>query len=421
MITQHFAWDRRARSTSGAAVNHLMFAVTPRADAVRLPAHVCVLIDYSCSMQSDRKLEHAHRACESIWEVLFPNDWFSVIGYNARAEVLVKPRQPDKLSADDLWHKFSDLELSSATCIDRALARAEQALDSLGFDGASVFVLLTDGHPTDGSGHVIPDASLPEYYATARRLASRGVTMVTVGLGSAQDFNSVFLTRLAEVGQGTFLYAPSTEQLAQRLCEHLQSLQKTVAIRVELHVNSRGFNADLRGLCRISPTHRRLEAERIAYGQWVVAAGALEAGVKTRFLAEVETTPGFSSPEGLQPVLDIAVSWQSPDGTRGTTKPVEARLEFTFNERAWAQGDSEAQRLCNWWEMLRFQEKALAAEDYQQVRERLQDLVASAQRLGANEIEALAANILERATFQDSIDRNAMVRLSQCLQEADIG
>jgi Mg-chelatase subunit ChlD len=191
------------------------------ADASAASAHLALVlcIDTSGSMVQNDPSGSRVAAARQIAASLGPGDQLGIVGF-ADAPAVLLPLQPMGTPA-------------ALAAVDAALGRvgAQGATDILGAintgagllaaDGSAadlhVLILLTDGVP-DLPALSVP-AALQAYEAQMQRaaqaLAQRGWVLDTVGLGGGVDGQE--LASLAELGGGTYAFAPSAADLSARL------------------------------------------------------------------------------------------------------------------------------------------------------------------------------------------------------------
>src|SRR5690606_25770009 len=100
----------------------------------------------------------------------------------------------------------------------------------------SYIILLSDGEPTDSQGYIDDDYS--KFLDRAgNEFEKSGISLSTIGLGSATDFNAAFLRDLADRASGKFLIAPRPEDLQETFEEEFGRIRSTVLSEVTIEIN----------------------------------------------------------------------------------------------------------------------------------------------------------------------------------------
>jgi Ca-activated chloride channel homolog len=147
-----------------------------------------LVVDRSGSM-TGLPLEKAREACAAALDGLLPEDWVTVVAFDAQPFLIV----PARLVGDEgAPHDAVDaLQPGGGTEIFPALDMAFQQMVELDVDRKHV-VALTDGRfPTSGLFELV-DA-----------MAHEDITLSVIGLGDSVD--AAFLGKLASLGHGRFL------------------------------------------------------------------------------------------------------------------------------------------------------------------------------------------------------------------------
>lgn len=187
------------------------------------PLNLTLVIDHSTSMNGVR-LERTKLAAHRLIDQLTDKDVLSVVAFSDRAEVLVQAAPlSDKNAAKTA---ITTLQAGGATAIYEGLRAAHaQNQHYVGKNFVNHIILITDGR-TYGDEQ--------DCLALAERCIGEGIGISAMGIG--EEWNDVFLDRLASITGGTSQYINSPNIMQRLLEERLRSLGQTVAERVTLSV-----------------------------------------------------------------------------------------------------------------------------------------------------------------------------------------
>ena len=175
---------------------------------------LCLAIDRSGSMTGE-KIEMAKEAAESAVELLGPRDFAAVVAFDHRAEAIVPMEQTSEKGP--IKSRIGTMTAGGGTNLAPALRESTEQ-----FEGVSAalkhLILLTDGYSEPG-----------DFEGAARRMASAGITLSTVGIGDAQQ---ELLERLASVGGGRHYVCQDAKSIPQIFIRETMIASKS-AIREE--------------------------------------------------------------------------------------------------------------------------------------------------------------------------------------------
>ena len=186
-----------------------------------VPLNICLALDVSTSMKGE-KLEKAKETALHLIRKLRPQDIFSVVAFNDRAEVIIPAsRQANPVKMENSIRR---IETSGGT---EMLNGLRVALDEVNRyhnpKYINQIILLTDGR-TYGDEEAC--------YALAKEAAIRGTGINGLGIGSG--WNDIFLDHLATLTGGTSTLAPQPQDIERLLMEKFSSISKTFAENVSL-------------------------------------------------------------------------------------------------------------------------------------------------------------------------------------------
>ncbi|MBW4628299.1 MAG: VWA domain-containing protein [Brasilonema octagenarum HA4186-MV1] len=373
MFNLQLAWDRPAKISSQLSEHILRVRIVPSGEhrTQTLPLQLAVAIDTSASMQGE-KWERAKAACQELVAQLRPGDRLSLSGFADWVTPVVQNLQHNQLG---------ELQTVLDTLVAEGVTRTDLALNWIRFalppsSGARVGILITDGHPTTDSGAILED--LRPLVEQAETMAAESITLCTVGLGDAGDFNSPLLISLSDRGQGAFIYADNPTLLATQLQERLQAVQTIAVEDVTIKLDLAAF-VRLKSLCQFRPDY--LPLAETATGE--ILLRNLRADTSTDVLLALEVSaqnPGQLS--GTYTIAKIQLQTSEFSLTAG------AALQFTSSYREAQQINLEVDRDRLVWDINRFSTELAYVNDPLQTGELLSHIQAAALKSGQIAIAA---------------------------------
>lgn len=227
----------------------------PTLTITNAPLNLTLVIDHSTSMNGLR-LERTKVAAHRLIDQLGPKDILSVVAFSDYAEVLVKAAPlTDKNAAKTM---ITTIQAGGSTAIYQGLQAAyEQNKRYADKNFANHIILITDGRTYGDEEDSI---------ALAERCAAEGIGISAMGIG--EEWNDIFLDRLASVTGGSSQYINSPNVVQRFLEERLRSLGQTVAERVTLSL-APDPDVTVENVFRLAPSAQPLshEADPIPIGQ----------------------------------------------------------------------------------------------------------------------------------------------------------
>lgn len=166
--------------------------------------NIGLVIDRSGSM-SGQKIEYVRQAACYAVQQLLPTDRVSVIIYDDQIETLV----PSTLAVDKagITRKIQRIHSRNMTALHAGWERGgSEVTQHLNPEHLNRVILLSDGLANVGETN--PDAIASH----VRRLAQRGVSTTTMGVGN--DYDEKLLEAMANSGDGNYYYIESPQQLS---------------------------------------------------------------------------------------------------------------------------------------------------------------------------------------------------------------
>ena len=211
-------------------------AVTITANAprsqTRPPLSLAVVIDRSGSMNGV-PMRNAKAAAAELVGQLAEADAFTIVTFSSGDEVIApiaRATAANKAAARAAIDRIWD---DGGTCTSCGLLSGASELGrSPIVGGLRRIVLISDGQANVGVWHRDELAQL------ASKTASNGVSISSVGVGL--DFDEVTMTKLADVGRGTYYFVEDTANLGAMFQRELGGLTETIASDLHLVVDVRG-------------------------------------------------------------------------------------------------------------------------------------------------------------------------------------
>ena len=240
----HFSSSRGSILNAGEPqMVYALLTVAPPPEAVkasqRPPLNVCLVLDRSTSMQGAR-LQAVKNAALMLIDELQPNDIFSIVTFNDRAEVVVPATRGQ--SKAFLKQRLQTLSAAGGTEIYQGLQAAYQQVGRFySPEAINHIILITDGH-TYGDEE--------KCYHLAEQARQRGV--VINGLGIGHKWNDAFLDKLAATTGGSANMVRTARDITAFLETHFRGMNTRYAEQVLLDFQL-GAGVELRYAFRLAP------------------------------------------------------------------------------------------------------------------------------------------------------------------------
>ncbi len=380
MFDVDLQWDRPARCGSQPTVHilrvRLMPTHTTESAQIGLPLRLALALDTSGSM-AGAKMAGAAAACRAILALLRPQDSLSLAAYGDELRILLN-------SMSGGVEAFEAGEAAVIALKPLGVTRTDLALDwllkALPAEAGTlpIALLITDGIPTDAQGR--PLTSAVPLLAQATNLGDNRITLYTVGLGDAADFNTGLLVDLSDRGRGAFLYSAEPESLATQLRARLDLAQSIAEPEASLHFTSLVPGVQIKAACRLRPEFLPLTV--LGAGQTSeLTLPALCGDNSTDILLSVTVPPpDFGEPLGVHDILQIRLR-------AGNSEAVGvAALVYTASYREAQQLNVEADQDRLHWETNTYSSALARTSDSRRTSVLLADLATSARRSGRIEL-----------------------------------
>ena len=201
--------------------------------AGRTPLNVSLVLDRSGSMEGAKLLKAKQAACTAV-DHLADDDYFSLVVYSDRAEVLLKPQEVgSRAHRERLKETIENIRCHGSTALYAGVTTgAEQVRAKKNLERVNRVLLLSDGLANVGPQRT------PQLAELGRELRRDGISVTTIGLG--EDFNEDLMTGLAVASQANYYYVQDVEKLPGIFAEELGQACRRVAREVRLHIEVPG-------------------------------------------------------------------------------------------------------------------------------------------------------------------------------------
>jgi len=224
--------------------------LTPDSRLGRVPSNVVFLVDASSSMGGN-KWSMVKSALSELVESLKDDDRVALVLFDSSAKEvfplasLSQNRQAMKSAIDKLATPSGVTNLEAGLKIAFGAFDARSAADKV--KRVNHVILLTDGFPTDGQGYRMEKTD--KYESIVRDQES--ITLTGVGIGSADDYDSAFISRLSELGRGSYYHANDMSKFKEGLQAEIQKLQSSVV--GELILKFSNVSSRMMRIAKIAP------------------------------------------------------------------------------------------------------------------------------------------------------------------------
>jgi Ca-activated chloride channel family protein len=188
--------------------------------------NIGIALDRSGSMQG-QKMREAREASKYCVDQMLPHDRFSAVIFDDQVDVLFTS-QPVS-DRETLKRGLDRIEARSSTALHEGWVKAGlQVSEHLDTEAINRILLITDGQANVGETNV--DTIVDQ----ARKLAARGVSTSTIGIG--RDFNEDLLIPMAEAGQGNSWHVEEPQDMVKIFETELRGLVNQVGHSVTFEI-----------------------------------------------------------------------------------------------------------------------------------------------------------------------------------------
>jgi uncharacterized protein YegL len=364
---------------------YLLLEASPQGSAAvtaKLPLNVCLVIDRSSSMRGDRLMQ-VKDAAQRIVDQLGTKDYFALVTFNDRAEVVVPSQRVNDKA--DLKQRIGSIDAAGGTemATGLALALQEQQRTAIG-RGISRVLLLTDGRTYGDESRCVQ---------IVRRAQDRQIGLTALGIGN--EWNEDLLETMAAHENSRTHFITSAQEITKVFAEEINRMHSIFAQGVQLHIKMRKGGI-LRSLDRVQPFIAPVQIVEEKDEYWVGKLGDWPGSDDQMFLMEVMVPP---IEEGEQPLMQMLLRYELPNNPN-RPQPIQTTLNMTVRP----EGEAEPQVdgvVKHWLERLiayRLQAQAWQDVDSGDVKRASTRLEMASTRLFDSGQEDLARTVQREAT-----------------------
>lgn len=279
----------------------------------RTPINAAIVIDRSGSMQGDR-IAAAKEGARVALKRLTSDDRVALIAYNHGVDVL-SPSAPLRNSRDKLVEAIDGLRAEGTTALYAGVKEGgRQVEEYLAENAVNRVILLSDGLANVGPSTPGDLAEL------GRKLASKGISVSTIGLGL--DYNEDLMQRLAAASDGNHVFVERPSDLAEifdrEFGDALSVSTRDITIIIECRT---GFTPK-----RILGRDGTIEGDKIT-----LKLNQLQAD-NERYVV-VELTAADAHGEGASDVADVRVTYTDLDSGKQANAQAKPTVRFSSNAK----------------------------------------------------------------------------------------
>jgi len=201
-------------------------AIANKPKLKRTPLNLAVVLDKSGSM-TGAKLDKAKQAAMLLVNRLAPNDYFSMVIFSDRAQVLVPAQKVEDKAA--MKEKIESIEADGSTALYAGVKMgADQLQEYFSSRRINRVILLSDGMANVGP------SSPRQLRRLGSDLAERGISVTTIGVGD--DYNEDLMAGLAEASDANYYYVADTEKLPAIFAKELGELLTVAAREIKIEI-----------------------------------------------------------------------------------------------------------------------------------------------------------------------------------------
>ena len=262
----------------------------------RKPSVLTFVIDESGSMEQGARMEQVKQSLQMLVDRLGPDDSVAIVAFSDGARVVLNTtRGSDR---NRILDAIYTLRPTNGTNTESGLR--------LGYDLANQFfrpeannriVLATDG--VANQGVTDPEQILTGLGSWVRR----DIYLTAIGFGQG-NFNDDFLQRLADKGNGHYVYVDTMDEARKQMVDNVVSTLQVIAKDAKVQVD---FNGDVVQEYRLIGYEKRAIADA-DFRNDNVDAGEMGAGHNTTALYQVKLRPNARGK-----IATVNLRWQDPD------------------------------------------------------------------------------------------------------------
>ncbi len=304
------------------------------ATTTKLPLNLCLVIDRSSSMRGDRLLQ-VKEAAQRIVEQLGSQDYFSLITFNDRADIVIPAQRVN--NRQDLKTRISSVEAAGGTEMATGLALALQEVQRAML-GRSIsrILLLTDGRTYGDESRCVQ---------IVRRAQDRQIGLTALGVG--HEWNEDLLETMAARENSRTQYITSAQEIAQVFNDEVQRMHSIFAQGVQFNVRLRKGGL-LRSLDRVQPYIAPVQIMEEQDEHWSGKLGDWPSSDAQMFLLEMVVPPLEA---GEQPLAQVLLRYNLPNANE-RPQPTKATVSIPVRPADEIEGGAIDTTVKRWLERL---------------------------------------------------------------------
>jgi hypothetical protein len=238
-------------------------------------------------------------AAQKIVDQMGPDDFFSLVTFNDRAEVVVAAQRARNKA--DLKRMIGSVEAAGGTEMATGLALALQEIQKAMLPrGVSRIMLLTDGRTYGDESRCVE---------IARRAQGRGIGLTALGIG--HEWNEDLLETMAARENSRTQYITSAQEITQVFGDELKRMHSVFAQDVQLRAEGRPGSM-LRSLDRVRPFIAPVQVAEERDLCWLAKMGDWPGNDVQVFLLEVVVPPLTA---GDHPLVRLSLQYNLPSAS----------------------------------------------------------------------------------------------------------
>ncbi len=287
----------------------IVIGAARRPESIRAPMNVALVIDHSGSMSAYGRIDNAKRAAQLAVDRLGRDDILSVVSYDDRVDVEVPATKVIDRTA--IKERIDRLTPRGSTAIHAGLlAGANEIRKFKSRDRVNRIILLSDGLANVGP------SKPSDFISLGRELASEGITVSTIGLGTS--YNEDLMAGLARSADGSHVFVQESADLANFLTREFDDALGIIGQQVEIIITLQGGIQPKRTLGRDAD----IRGNRIVY-----KVGTLIGGTEQVLLAEVDVPARETLGQARIAMIEVAYT----DATTGERVTVSTTADVRFD------------------------------------------------------------------------------------------
>lgn len=185
----------------------------------RRKLNLSLVLDRSGSMGGE-PIENAKLAAMDVYSIVGSGDILSLVTYSDTAHILLPPQKNKNI--ERAHRKIKGIRASGNTALYAGVEKgAQQVQDFYDTSLINRVILLSDGLANTGP------SSLEDLTSLSSRLAQKGISVSTIGLGL--EYDEEMMMKIAQKGDGNHYYVQESVDLQTIFSEELALASKTYA------------------------------------------------------------------------------------------------------------------------------------------------------------------------------------------------